>query len=95
LLQGHEFTGTIEETGSEVKNFKKGDQVVSPFTVSWSVIYYLDGISLVTDKVSVANAIIANMDFLQDVPRVCFLEQQLLMVPKPNTFAFRLPMPLQ
>jgi threonine dehydrogenase-like Zn-dependent dehydrogenase len=37
LLQGHEFTGTVEEIGSDVKNFKKGDQVVSPFTVSWSV----------------------------------------------------------
>lgn len=35
--QGHEFTGTIEEIGSEVKNFKKGDQIVSPFTVSWFV----------------------------------------------------------
>ena len=34
-LQGHEFTGTVEEMGSAVKNFKKGDQVVSPFTVSW------------------------------------------------------------
>ena len=34
-LQGHEFTGIVEETGSQVKNFQKGDQVVSPFTVSW------------------------------------------------------------
>ena len=34
-LLGHEFTGTVEEAGSDVKNFKKGDQVVSPFTVSW------------------------------------------------------------
>lgn len=33
---GHEFTGTVEETGSAVKNFKKGDQIVSPFTLSWS-----------------------------------------------------------
>lgn len=32
---GHEFTGTVEEVGSAVKNLKKGDQVVSPFTVSW------------------------------------------------------------
>ena len=32
----HEFTGTVEEVGSAVKNFKNGDQVVSPFTVSWS-----------------------------------------------------------
>lgn len=36
MEQGHEFTGTVEEIGSEVKNFQKGDQVVSPFTVSWS-----------------------------------------------------------
>ena len=34
-LQGHEFTGTVEEVGSGVKNFKKGDQIVSPFTISW------------------------------------------------------------
>ena len=34
--QGHEFTGTVEEIGSAVKDFKKGDQVVSPFTISWS-----------------------------------------------------------
>ena len=33
--KGHEFTGTVEEIGSAVKEFKKGDQVVSPFTVSW------------------------------------------------------------
>jgi len=32
---GHEFTGTVEEVGSQVKGFKKGDQVVSPFTISW------------------------------------------------------------
>lgn len=36
FIMGHEFTGTVEELGSDVKNFKKGDQVVSPFTVSWS-----------------------------------------------------------
>ncbi len=34
-VPGHEFTGTVEEAGSEVKNFRKGDQIVSPFTVSW------------------------------------------------------------
>lgn len=36
FIMGHEFTGTVEELGSDVKNFKKGDQVVSPFTISWS-----------------------------------------------------------
>ena len=35
FIMGHEFTGTVEEMGSAVKNFKKGDQIVSPFTVSW------------------------------------------------------------
>lgn len=33
MTQGHEFTGTIHEVGSNVKNFKVGDKVVSPFTV--------------------------------------------------------------
>lgn len=37
---GHEFTGTVEETGSHVKNFKKGDQIVSPFTVSCGECFY-------------------------------------------------------
>ena len=34
-FRSHEFTGIVEEVGPEVKNFKKGDQIVSPFTVSW------------------------------------------------------------
>lgn len=37
FIMGHEFTGTVEEVGSAVKGFTKGDQVVSPFTVSWYV----------------------------------------------------------
>ncbi|MCJ1274454.1 hypothetical protein MMC21_002250 [Puttea exsequens] len=40
VIMGHEFTGTVEETGSEVKNFKRGDQVVSPFTVSCGECFY-------------------------------------------------------
>jgi threonine dehydrogenase-like Zn-dependent dehydrogenase len=32
---GHEFTGVVVETGSEVKAVKPGDKIVSPFTVSW------------------------------------------------------------
>lgn len=35
FIMGHEFTGVISEVGDSVKNFKKGDKVVSPFTVSW------------------------------------------------------------
>ena len=35
FIMGHEFTGIVEEVGSEVKHFQKGDQVVSPFTTSW------------------------------------------------------------
>jgi threonine dehydrogenase-like Zn-dependent dehydrogenase len=31
---GHEHLGTVHEVGSSIKNFKKGDLVVSPFTVS-------------------------------------------------------------
>ena len=37
---GHEFTGTVEETGSDVKKFKKGDQIVSPFTASCGECFY-------------------------------------------------------
>lgn len=37
FIMGHEFTGTVEELGSAVTGFKTGDQVVSPFTVSWQV----------------------------------------------------------
>ncbi|MCJ1236433.1 hypothetical protein MMC14_004414 [Varicellaria rhodocarpa] len=44
LCGSHEFTGTVEEVGPEVRNFKKGDQIVSPFTVSCLECFYsLDG----------------------------------------------------
>ncbi len=32
FVLGHEFVGTIHSVGSAIKNFKKGDKVVSPFT---------------------------------------------------------------
>ena len=31
---GHEFMGIVEEVGSEVKNLKRGDRVVVPFTIA-------------------------------------------------------------
>jgi threonine dehydrogenase-like Zn-dependent dehydrogenase len=37
---GHEFTGHVHEIGSSVKNFKKGDHVVSPFTTSCGECFY-------------------------------------------------------
>jgi threonine dehydrogenase-like Zn-dependent dehydrogenase len=33
-ILGHEFMGEVVETGSEVKNLKKGDRVVIPFTIA-------------------------------------------------------------
>ena len=33
-ILGHEFMGEVVETGKEVKNLKKGDRVVVPFTIS-------------------------------------------------------------
>ncbi|BCS12027.1 hypothetical protein ALUC_50073A [Aspergillus luchuensis] len=40
FIMGHEFTGEIVETGSEVHNFHTGDLVVSPFTVSCGECFY-------------------------------------------------------
>jgi len=40
FIMGHEFTGVIDEIGSSVKHFKKGDKVVAPFTVSCSECFY-------------------------------------------------------
>lgn len=37
---GHEFTGEVIETGAEVKDFRRGDRVVSPFTVSCGTCFY-------------------------------------------------------
>lgn len=33
-ILGHEFMGEVVETGREVKNLKKGDRIVVPFTIS-------------------------------------------------------------
>ena len=49
---GHEFTGIVEEIGSDVKSFKKGDQIVSPFTTSCGECFYCkQGYSSRCDKV--------------------------------------------
>ncbi|MGB7291120.1 MAG: alcohol dehydrogenase catalytic domain-containing protein [Thermodesulfobacteriota bacterium] len=37
---GHEFLGYVEDVGKEVKSFKKGDKVVSPFWISCGTCYY-------------------------------------------------------
>lgn len=34
FVMGHEVVGTIVEAGSEVKAFKVGDHVITPFSVS-------------------------------------------------------------
>jgi threonine dehydrogenase-like Zn-dependent dehydrogenase len=39
-VMGHEFVGIIEETGTEVKKFKKGARVLSPFTTSCGECFY-------------------------------------------------------
>ena len=33
-ILGHEFMGIVEETGADVKNLKRGDRVVVPFTIA-------------------------------------------------------------
>ena len=39
-VMGHEFTGVIEEAGKDVKKFKKGAKVLSPFTTSCGECFY-------------------------------------------------------
>ena len=39
-VMGHEFTGIVEETGRDVKKFKKGARVLSPFTTSCGECFY-------------------------------------------------------
>lgn len=40
FIMGHEFTGEVVETGSDVKTVKKGDLIVTPFTVSCGECFY-------------------------------------------------------
>ncbi|KAJ5753594.1 uncharacterized protein N7511_007747 [Penicillium nucicola] len=42
FIMGHEFTGEIVEIGSDVRSFRKGDRVVSPFTVSCGSCFYCE-----------------------------------------------------
>lgn len=37
---GHEFTGFVEDLGTSVKNLKKGDLIVAPFTTSCGDCFY-------------------------------------------------------
>ena len=39
-VMGHEFVGTIVETGTDVKKFKVGSRVLSPFTTSCGECFY-------------------------------------------------------
>ena len=39
-VMGHEFVGTVIETGSDVKKFHKGSRVLSPFTTSCGDCFY-------------------------------------------------------
>lgn len=42
IVMGHEFTGTVLEVGADVKSFKPGDQVLSPFTTSCGSCFYCE-----------------------------------------------------
>ncbi|MCK8502379.1 zinc-dependent alcohol dehydrogenase [Myxococcus fulvus] len=39
---GHEFTGVVEETGTEVSQLRKGDRVVVPFNISCGGCFYCE-----------------------------------------------------
>lgn len=39
-VMGHEFVGEIVETGKSVRNFKKGEKVISPFTTNCGACFF-------------------------------------------------------
>lgn len=39
-IMGHEFTGVVEEVGSAVRDFKRGDRVVAPFSTNCGECFY-------------------------------------------------------
>lgn len=48
---GHEFTGVVDQLGSDILNFKKGDVIVAPFTVSCGKCFYcIEGFSSRCEK---------------------------------------------
>lgn len=40
FIMGHEFTGVVVETGSDVKSVQKGDHIVTPFTINCGKCFY-------------------------------------------------------
>jgi len=42
MVLGHEFMGIVEETGTDVKNLKKGDRVVVPFPIACGNCFFCD-----------------------------------------------------
>jgi threonine dehydrogenase-like Zn-dependent dehydrogenase len=42
IIMGHEFTGTVAETGASITTVKKGDMIVSPFTISCGKCFFCE-----------------------------------------------------
>lgn len=40
MVLGHEFMGVVEETGSDIKNLKRGDRVVVPFPIACGTCFF-------------------------------------------------------
>ncbi|KFZ03678.1 hypothetical protein V502_10747 [Pseudogymnoascus sp. VKM F-4520 (FW-2644)] len=51
FIMGHEFTGVVDQLGSDVRNLRKGDLIVAPFTVSCGKCFYcIEGYSSRCEK---------------------------------------------
>ncbi len=83
---GHEFTGIVDEVGSDVKKFKKGDKIVSPFTTSWH-----EALNRIPHHIwltchKVVNAFTVKTDILRGAPSLFYTARQALMAVKRNMY---------
>ncbi|XEV04711.1 hypothetical protein FSHL1_009998 [Fusarium sambucinum] len=82
FIMGHEFTGVIDQVGSAVTSLKKGDSIVSPFTVSCGECFFCKrGFSSRCDKSLLFGTVL--LDGAQaEYVRIPYAESTVVKAPK-------------